>query len=207
MKTFLCITLFSAFAISHVLGGKCESRFTPWGAWSSGRNGKMNFPVPEETAKWRVDIVFDKPVNSIDAWEGTKEKCVPSKNRCFFQNEHWNSNNAAGSDLALGFQMNFDDTESHPLIKKLIFKYCTSDPCDAWTKYVVECGEDTDSGEGETGGESTFEPTNPDTDTPETEAPETEGPEEPTEEPDTTTEAEERKRNIRKYKYEVQHAM
>ena len=206
MKTFLCFTVFSALAISHVFGGKCESRFTPWGAWSSGRNGQMNFPVPEETAKWRVDIVFDSPVNSIEAWEGVKEKCVPSKNRCSFQNEHWNSNNAAGSNLALGFQMNFDDTEAHPLIKKLIFKYCTTDDCEDWSKYVVEC--DTDE---ETGDESTDEPTNPDTDAPETdapeteapetEAPETEGPVEPTEEPETEDpETEERKINLHNYK-------
>ena len=193
MKNFLCITLFYAFAISHVLGGTCESRFTPWEAWSNGRNGQMNFSVPSETAKWRVLIFFDKPVNSIEASDGTKEKCKPRKNRCSFKNQEWNSNNAAGSNLALGIQMNFDDTESHPLIKKLIFSYCTSDPCEAWTKYVVDCGEDTDSGEGGTGGESTDEPTNPGTDAPETEAPGTEGPEEPTEEPDITTES---KRNL-----------
>ena len=195
MRTFLLFTVFIAFAISHALGGKCESLFTTWGAWSSGRNGQINFPVPEETAKWRLGIVFDKPVNSIEAWEGVKEKCRPRKNKCSFQNENWNSNNAAGSNLALGFQMNFDDTESHPLIKKLIFKYCTSEPCDEWTKYVVECEDDSDSGDGEKGVESTEEPTNPDTDAPETEAPETEEPEEPTEEPDTTTEGEERKIN------------
>jgi len=194
MKTFLCFALLSAVAVSHVYGGKCESRFTPWGAWSSGRNGKMEFPVPEETTSWRVDIVFDSPVNSIDAWEGTKEKCVPSKNRCSFQNEHWNSENPAGSPLSLGFQMNFDDTESHPLIKKLVFKYCTAEPCDAWTKHVVECDstDDTDSGEEDTGDESTDEPTNPETEAPETEGPPpfpTENPE--TEEPDTATEDEE----------------
>ena len=108
MKLVLCIALLSTVAISHVLGGKCESRFTEWGAWSHGRNGEMKFPVPDHTAKWRIDIVFDSPVNSIDAWEGKKEKCIPAKNKCFFENEHWNGVNEAGQVLRLGFQKNFD---------------------------------------------------------------------------------------------------
>jgi len=145
MKAFLCITLLSALAVAHVSAGKCESRFTEWGAWSVGRNGELKFPVPEATAKWRIDIVFDGPVNSIDAWEGKKEKCVPAKNKCFFENEHWNGVNEAGQELRLGFQKNFDETDTAPKIEKVIFKYCTSEDCDSWTKVKIECGEEEDS--------------------------------------------------------------
>lgn len=193
MKTLLCFTLLSAFAISHALGGKCESRFTEWGAWSTGRNGALKFPVPEETIKWKVDIIFDKPVNSIDAWQGTKEKCNTSKNKCSFENENWNGNNGAGSSLELGFQKNFDDTDTPPKIEKLVFRYCSAEPCDAWTKTVVECDVD-DVDDNDSGESSTSEPTNPETEAPtegpteptnpETEAP-TEGPTEPTENPTT----------------------
>merc|ERR1712045_722747 len=115
---------------------------TEWGAWSHGRNGEMKFPVPDHTAKWRIDIVFDSPVNSIDAWEGKKEKCVPAKNKCFFENEHWNGVNEAGQELRLGFQKNFDETDTAPKIEKVIFKYCTSEDCDSWTKVKIECGEE-----------------------------------------------------------------
>ena len=145
MKTFLCIALLSALAVAHVSAGKCESRFTEWGAWSHGRNGEMKFPVPDHTAKWRIDIVFDGPVNSIDAWEGKKEKCIPAKNKCFFENEHWNGVNEAGQELRLGFQKNFDETDTPPKIEKVIFKYCTSEDCDSWTRIKIECGEEVDS--------------------------------------------------------------
>merc|ERR1712126_650191 len=82
MKLLLCFAVISAVAICHVLGGKCESRFTEWGAWSVGRNGEMKFPVPDHTAKWRIDIVFDGPVNSIDAWE-RKKNVFPQKTNAF----------------------------------------------------------------------------------------------------------------------------
>ena len=109
----------------------------------------MKFPVPDHTAKWRIDIVFDSPVNSIDAWEGKKEKCIPAKNKCSFENEHWNGVNEAGQDLRLGFQKNFDETDTPPKIEKVIFKYCTSENCDGWTRVVIECGEE-DGSEDET---------------------------------------------------------
>ena len=75
MKNLIFIAVLSALAVSQVSCGKCESKFTEWGAWSHGRNGELKFPVPDHTAKWRINIVFDSPVNSIDAWEGKKEKC------------------------------------------------------------------------------------------------------------------------------------
>merc|ERR1712136_37092 len=145
MKNLICIFVLAALAVSHVSCGTCESKFTEWGAWSHGRNGELKFPVPDHTTKWRIDIVFDSPVNSIDAWEGKKEKCVPAKNKCFFENEHWNGVNEAGQELRLGFQKNFDETDTTPKIEKVIFKYCTSEDCDAWNKVVIECGEEDDS--------------------------------------------------------------
>jgi len=149
MKSLICFAVIYALAVSQVSCGKCESKFTEWGAWSHGRNGELKFPVPDHTAKWRIDIVFDSPVNSIDAWEGKKEKCIPAKNKCFFENEHWNGVNEAGQVLRLGFQKNFDETDSTPKIEKVIFKYCTSEDCDGWTRVVIECGEE-DGSEDET---------------------------------------------------------
>jgi len=194
MKTLLCITLFSVVAVSHVLGGKCESRFTEWGAWSHGRNGEMKFPVPDHTAKWRIDIVFDSPVNSIDAWEGKKEKCVPAKNKCFFENEHWNGVNEAGQELRLGFQKNFDETDTPPKIEKVIFKYCASEDCDGWTRVVIECGEE-DGSEDETpaseeDNNTSVEEPNVSEEGVETEAPEIEEPEESEEETEEETDGE-----------------
>merc|ERR1719322_690480 len=55
----------------------------------------------------------------------------------------------AGQELRLGFQKNFDETDTTPKIEKVIFKYCTSEDCDAWTRVVIECGEEDDSEEEE----------------------------------------------------------
>ena len=87
-------------------------------------------------------VLSSDHVNSIDAWEGKKEKCIPAKNKCFFENEHWNGVNEAGQELRLGFQKNFDETDVTPKIEKVIFKYCTSEDCDGWTRVVIECGEE-----------------------------------------------------------------
>ena len=142
MKSLICFVVISALAVSQVSCGKCESKFSEWGALPYGRYGALRLPVPDHTAKWRIDIVFDSPVNYIDAWEGRKEKCIPSKNKCFFENEYWNGVNEAGQELTLVIDKFFDYTDTLPLIEKIIFKYCTSEDCDGWTRVVIECGEE-----------------------------------------------------------------
>ena len=161
MKFLLTLTLFAAIAVNTSFCGKCESLFEQKDNWPDVRNGWLQFPVPEKTTKWKVDIVFDKAVNTINAWEGTKEKCVPSKKRCSFENEHWNKNNNAGSNLRLGVETRFGNTNTPPKFKKIIFKYCTADPCNKLTeKYIVECGDDSGSGGGgATNAPPTAEPT------------------------------------------------
>jgi len=152
MKTLLSLTLFAAFAVTSTFGGKCESLFQQKDNWPDVRNGWLQFPIPEKTTKWRVDIVFDKAVNTINAWDGTKEKCVPNKKRCSFENEHWNQHQNAGSNLRLGVETRFGSTNSPPKFKKIIFKYCTGNPCNKLTeKYIVECGDDSGSAGGNVG--------------------------------------------------------
>ena len=163
MKLFLCFTLLSAFAFSNVYGSKCEPLFTQWEAFPDVRTGSMKVAVPENTVKWRMEIVFDKPVNQIEAWEGKNENCIPSDNKCVFENEHWNGWNHQGSDLQLNFKTVFSHSDTVPKLKKVIFKYCTAEPCQGWKTHIVECDGD-DSGTGEP------EPTNP---------PATNGPTEP----------------------------
>jgi len=194
MNSLICLFVLSALAVSQVSCGKCESKFTEWGAWSHGRNGELKFPVPDHTAKWRIDIVFDGPVNSIDAWEGTREKCVPEKNKCLFYNEHWNGVNEAGQDLRLGFQKNFDETDTTPKIEKVIFKYCSSEDCDAWTRVVIECGEEDASEDEDTSFDeednTNEEEQNESEEEVQTDAPQTEESEETEEEQEEETEEE-----------------
>ena len=39
--------------------------------------------------------------------------------------------------MELGYQINFDATSVQPAIWKILFKYCNSNPCDQWKKFVV----------------------------------------------------------------------
>merc|ERR1712136_237490 len=70
MKLLLCIALLSTVAICHVLGGKCESRFTEWGAWSVGRNGEMKLCLMVLSTqlmhgKVRMKNVFPQKTNAF----------------------------------------------------------------------------------------------------------------------------------------------
>merc|ERR1711970_552984 len=69
MITFLGLVLLSAFAVSSAFGGKCEPLFsqTSPSNWGDVRQGHLEFPIPESTTKWRVDIIFDKPVHTLNA--------------------------------------------------------------------------------------------------------------------------------------------
>ena len=170
MKTLLGLTVLAAFAVNVSVGGKCEPLFEQKDNWPDVRNGWLQFPIPEKTVKWRVDIVFDKAVNTINAWDGTKENCIPDKKKCSFQNESWNKHKNAGDSLRLGVETRFGSTNSPPKFKKIIFKYCTSDPCNKLTeKYIVECGDDSSSGgNGATNAPPTEGPTEGPTDNPTT---------------------------------------
>ena len=136
MKLLLSLTLFAAFAVNTSFGSKCELLFQQKDNWPDVRNGWLQIPLLQKTTQWRVDIVFDKPVNSIDAWDGTNEKCVPSESRCSFTNEWWNKDKNAGSTLSLGVETRFGSTNSPPKFKNIIFNH------------IQICGDDSSSGGG-----------------------------------------------------------
>merc|ERR1711963_206896 len=143
MKTLLGLSILSAFSFSTVFGGKCEPLFsqTSPSNWGDVRQGALEFPIPESTTKWIVDIIFDKPVHTLNPWDGANGKCTTSKNKCTFTNASWNSHKNAGN-LKLGFETRFDHTTSPPKFKRIVFKYCTVSPCKKYDeKYIVECGE------------------------------------------------------------------
>merc|ERR1712241_1054940 len=119
MKTLLGFSILSAFAFSAAFGGKCEPLFSQSSPsnWGDVRQGALEFPIPEATTKWRVDITFDKPVHTLNPWDGANGKCTTSKNKCTFTNASWNSHKNAGN-LKLGFETRFDHTTSPPKFKK-----------------------------------------------------------------------------------------
>ena len=161
MKTLLEISILFAFAFSTAFGGKCEPLFSQSSPsnWGDVRQGALNFPIPEATTKWRVDIIFDKPVHTLNPWDGANGKCDTSKNKCSFTNANWNSHKNAGN-LKLGFETRFDHTTTPPKFKKIVFRYCTVSPCKKYDeKHIVECGDD--SGAGSNSGSGSGGATNP----------------------------------------------
>jgi len=140
----LGFAILSVFAISSTFGEKCEPLFTQTNLWGDTRHGSLQFPIPEAASQWSVDIVFDKPVYTLNAWDGDNGKCVPSKKKCSFTNASWNSHKNAGN-LKLGFETKFANTNMPPKIKEIVFNYCKSSPCNKHTKI---CGDDSGSNSG-----------------------------------------------------------
>merc|ERR1712126_100601 len=89
--------------------------------------------------KWIVDIIFDKPVHTLNPWDGANGKCTTSKNKCTFTNASWNSHKNAGN-LRLGFETRFQHSTTPPKFKKIVFIYDD--------KYIVVCGDDSGSNSG-----------------------------------------------------------
>ena len=183
MRTILGLIILSTFAVSSAFGGKCEPLFsqTSPSNWGDVRQGHLEFPIPESTCKWRVIINFDKPVHTLNPWDGANGKCDTSKKKCQFTNAGWNSHKNAGN-LKLGFETRFQHSTTPPKFQKVVFRYCTTCPCKGYQeKFVVECGDDSGSGTDSGSGSGSGGATNP----PHTEAP-TANP--TTANPDATTE-------------------
>lgn len=133
-----CLIILILSFLGNVIGEKCGSSIlSPSLTWNKGQKGELRFLVPDATEKWKIEITFDSPVNSITAWQGTKEKCVPNKKRCVFENQSWNGKKAMGDSMELGHQINFDAASLPPRMSKLLFKYCDSTACNKWEKVVV----------------------------------------------------------------------
>jgi len=86
-------------------------------AWNTGATGKLRIPLPEDTELWEVTITFDKPVDSLEAYQGVDELC--DGETCTFTNESWNGELEAGNILELTYQASFEDmgfenTEDYP---------------------------------------------------------------------------------------------
>merc|ERR1712213_121251 len=159
MNSLLGLAILSAFTFGSAFAGKCEPLFTQTSPsnWGDVRQGHLEFPIPEATTKWRVDIIFDKPVHTLNPWDGANGKCQTNKKRCSFTNAGWNAHKNAGN-LKLGMETRFDHSSTPPKFKKIIFKYWT--PSGSKEKIVVECGEGSgsDSGSGSGSGGATNPP-------------------------------------------------
>ena len=76
-------------------------------AWNTGATGKLRIPLPENTELWEVTLTFDKPVDSLEAYQGVDEMC--DGETCTFTNESWNGELQTGNVLELTYQATFED--------------------------------------------------------------------------------------------------
>merc|ERR1711963_314856 len=150
MNSLLGLAILSAFTFGSAFAGKCEPLFTQTSPsnWGDVRQGHLEFPIPEATTKWRVDIIFDKPVHTLNPWDGANGKCQTNKKRCSFTNAGWNAHKSAGN-LKLGMETRFGHSSTPPKFKKIIFKYWT--PSGSKEKIIVECGDGSGSNSGSGG--------------------------------------------------------
>ena len=101
--------------------------------------GVIEFSVPLNIRKWRIEIEFDSPVTSIEASEGGNEQCVPDKNKCSFENEDWNGKIEKSDLLRLDFAAIFDKDNSQPKMEKVVFQGCTYGFCNGWSLFGTVC--------------------------------------------------------------------
>ena len=88
-------------------------------SWNTGATGKVRIPVPKDTEKWRMTLIFNGEVESLDVHQGIDEIC--DGEICTFTNESWNGNQIAGNILEVTFQANFAETDDHPKILSIDF--------------------------------------------------------------------------------------
>ena len=126
------------------MDGKCElDTDTDYGDGTA--YGTIEFSVPSNTLKWKLEIEFDSHSNvtSIDADLGSNERCDTDQNKCFFENEDYGVDVIieAGDEFEFSsFEIEFEDNVIVPEIKQVIFRSCP-EACDAWTTNAIVCGE------------------------------------------------------------------
>ena len=129
-------------------------------SWNVGQTGRLKVIVPQDMDTWVIELNFDKPVNSIEAYQGVAENCDGTK--CTFSNENWNGAQQAGHLLELTYQIQYD-TDSYPQLTS------------ASINGVQFCGGDDNSTDNPTSGPTDEPTTQGPTDIP-TNQPTTEGP-------------------------------
>ena len=72
----ILFVLFVAFlSISDTFASSCDNLITIRGTWDWGQDGTFNLTVPVATSSWTINVVFDKPITTFNAWDGVETVC------------------------------------------------------------------------------------------------------------------------------------
>ena len=103
--------------------GDCTGIQNTDNAWQTGATGNFQIVVPKDTSSWELTVTFNKPVNSIEAYQGVSENCAGVT--CTFSNEQWNGVQQTGNTLTLTYQIQYDyageDPAEFPMVTSFTF--------------------------------------------------------------------------------------
>jgi hypothetical protein len=86
----ILLVLFVSFlTFSDTLAVSCDNLITIRGTWDWGQDGTFNLTVPLATSNWTITVFFDKPITTLNAWDGVETVCSASGGgtTCTFKNQ------------------------------------------------------------------------------------------------------------------------
>ena len=82
------LVLFTSFA-AIAAASPCENIITIRGTWDWGQDGIFNLTIPNSISSWTMSVSFDKPVTTLNSWDGSNTTCSTNGNgtTCTFNNQ------------------------------------------------------------------------------------------------------------------------
>jgi len=101
--------------------GTCDDLTSDWQEWETGSSGAIRIKRGKQTTvdqSWEVDMVFDKPVENLEIYNGVADKASGSKFKV--TPTTWNTRLATGEDVNINFKATFKPTEPKPKLAGLV---------------------------------------------------------------------------------------
>merc|ERR1719362_2462362 len=89
-------------------------------SWNSGQNGQLKIVFPQAVSTWEIILKFDKPVDSLQVYQGIVTKLDDTT--FVVKNQSWNGNKPEGATITSGWQSHFPVTGSPPMMTSAEFK-------------------------------------------------------------------------------------
>ena len=87
MLALIAILAFVPFLeATRVVTPGCSSNVNITYTWLQGQDAKFTFLVPVTVSTWTVVAIFDKPVTTLNSWNGILYECANGK-VCTFTNK------------------------------------------------------------------------------------------------------------------------
>jgi len=101
--------------------GNCDDLTSDWQEWETGSSGAIRIKRGKQAAadqSWEVDMVFDKPINKLEIYNGVSDMTSGSKFKV--TPTAWNTRLAAGEDVTVNFKATYESADSKPKLTGLV---------------------------------------------------------------------------------------